>query len=102
MITYKQLPLPPHIGAILDAWGKMAGKETFGGRLADRETAVAAYRRRTEEVRDALPAERLLVFNVAEGWSPLCRFLGVPVPDAPFPRHNLRADFWEVLGGEPA
>lgn len=45
--------------------------------------------------------ERLLVFDVAEGWGPLCAFLGVPVPDEPFPHRNLRADFWEVLGGEP-
>lgn len=102
MSTYRTIPLPPHICAILDAWGELAGKQTFSGRPADRETAIAAYHRRTEEVRDALPAERLLVFNVAEGWKPLCRFLGVPVPEAPFPRHNLRTDFWEVLGGEPA
>lgn len=102
MVTYQQIPLPPHISAILDAWGELAGKETFGGRPTDRETALAAYRRRTEEVREALPAERLLVFNVAEGWTPLCRFLDAPAPETPFPRHNLRADFWEVLGGEPA
>jgi hypothetical protein len=99
---YRQLPLPPHVSAILDAWTEFAGKPTFGGRYDDRESAVAAFRRRTDEVRAAIPDERLLVFDVAEGWEPLCRFLAVPVPDAPFPHHNLRKDFWEVLGGEPA
>ena len=50
----------------------------------------------------AIPASRLLVFDVAEGWEPLCRFLDVPVPDdVPFPHHNLRADFWDAVGGEP-
>lgn len=102
MARYQDLPLPPHIRDILSAWNELAGKTTFGGRSGDREVALAAFRRRTEEVREALPAHRLLVFDVAEGWEPLCAFLGVEVPDVAFPHHNLRADFWEVLGGEPA
>lgn len=102
MARYQELPLPPHVHDILTAWNRLAGEQTFGGVLDDREMALAAYRRRTEEVRGALPADRLLVFDVAEGWGPLCAFLGVEPPDEPFPHHNLRADFWEVLGGEPA
>lgn len=101
MARYQDLPLPPHIRDILAAWNEFAGKGTFGGVLDDREVGLAAFRRRTEEVRAALPADRLLVFDVAEGWGPLCAFLNVDVPDEPFPHHNLRADFWEVLGGEP-
>lgn len=102
MARYKDLPLPPHIRDILAAWNELAGKDTFGGKLDDREVGLAAFRRRTKDVQEALPAHRLLVFDVAEGWGPLCAFLGVDVPDEPFPHHNLRADFWEVLGGEPA
>lgn len=102
MARYRAMPMPPHITDMLSAWNDLAGKTTFGGVLDDRENGLAAYRRRTEEVRAALPAGRLLVFDVAEGWTPLCAFLGVPVPDEPFPHHNLRADFWETLGGEPA
>jgi hypothetical protein len=101
MKTYKQLFLPPHAKDMLDAWAKFAGEETFGGRFDDRDTALAAYRLRTQQVQETLPPERLLIFNVAEGWEPLCRFLGVPTPSTPFPHHNLRADFWEVLGGKP-
>lgn len=102
MLTYRQMPLPAHVTAILDAWDRLAGQGTFGGRLDDRATAIAAYRLRTAQVLEAIPAERLLIFDVAEGWEPLCRFLDVPVPATAFPHHNLRADFWEVLGGEPA
>lgn len=40
----------------------------------------------TEKVKSVVPGEKLLVFNVEEGWDPLCRFLGVNVPDLPFPR----------------
>ena len=45
-----------------------------------------------------MPAERLLVFNVSEGWAPLCAFLGKPVPeDEPFPHLNDRAFFRRVI-----
>jgi len=35
---------------------------------------------------------QLLEFSVKEGWGPLCAFLGVPVPDVPFPRLNSREE----------
>lgn len=65
----------------------------FGGRFSDREHAVAEFVRHRAEVEAAVPAERLLVFEVSQGWEPLCEFLGVPVPDEPFPRSNDRASF---------
>jgi hypothetical protein len=36
--------------------------------------------------------ERLLI-DVEEGWEPLCKFLGVAVPDAPFPKTNSTREF---------
>jgi len=60
----------------------------FGGRFEDRDHAIAVYRRHTAEVVTGLDPERLLVFEVSQGWEPLCRFLGVPVPDEPFPHVN--------------
>ena len=59
--------------------------------------AVAAFDRHVAAVRDTVPDDRLLVFDVAEGWGPLCCFLGVPVPDAPFPRTNSTREFWESV-----
>ena len=41
-----------------------------------------------EQVKAEIPAERLLVFEVKQGWGPLCEFLGVPVPEEPFPNVN--------------
>jgi Sulfotransferase domain len=41
-----------------------------------------------EQVKQDVPADRLLVWGVTEGWEPLCEFLEVDVPDAPFPRLN--------------
>lgn len=39
-------------------------------------------------VRKVVPKDRLLEWQVTEGWEPLCQFLEKPVPDAPFPRIN--------------
>jgi hypothetical protein len=46
-----------------------------------------------------VPPDRLLVFTVDEGWRPLCDFIGVPVPEAPFPRVNDRAQFKQIVKG---
>jgi len=98
--TYKEVPLPPHVLAMLLAWMQMVGEGTFGGAVTDRRAALAAYRRREAEVRATIAPERLLVFNVAEGWEPLCRFLGHEVPKTPFPRTNANEDFWKLVKGE--
>ncbi len=94
--------MPPHMQAMGAVIAEIIGTQTFGGRFGEREAALAAYRAREAEVVAAIPAERLLVFDVAEGWAPLCAFLDVPTPDAPFPRTNDRAAFWAKFGGEPA
>lgn len=99
--TYPSMDLPPPVRDLLDMNRNFIGEQTFGGEFRDREAAIAAFEQRTADVRAAVPADKLLVFDVAEGWEPLCAFLDVPVPDTPFPHHNLRADFWDVLGGEP-
>ena len=45
----------------------------------------------------SIDADRLLVFEVSQGWEPLCKFLGVPVPKGPFPRSNNREEFWDIV-----
>ena len=58
--------------------------------MNDRAFMTDWFTRRNQTVRDAVASNRLLVFSPKEGWKPLCAFLGVPVPDAPFPRVNSR------------
>lgn len=58
-----------------------------------KDNVIAAFERHNAEVKRRIPADRLLVFEVAQGWEPLCAHLGVPVPDHPFPRVNDREEF---------
>jgi Sulfotransferase domain len=53
----------------------------------------AAFDRYCQEVRETVPAERLLEWSPADGWEPLCKFLDVPVPQAPLPHVNDSAQF---------
>ncbi len=57
------------------------------------EEMAVAMERYHQGVQDAVPAERLLVWSVSDGWEPLCEFLEVDVPDADFPRVNDSAQF---------
>jgi hypothetical protein len=54
---------------------------------------LAAYERHNATVRQAVPAPRLLEWRATDGWVPLCRTLGVSVPDLPFPWTNRREDW---------
>ncbi|HYZ32771.1 MAG TPA: sulfotransferase [Crenalkalicoccus sp.] len=97
-----RLPAPPHMRDMLAAGTRIIEARSLGCRAEDREGVLAAYRRNTAEVQAEIPPARLLVYDVAEGWEPLCRFLGVPVPDEPFPRVNTTEEFLERLKGPPA
>jgi hypothetical protein len=61
--------------------------------IEDRAWMTDYFRRHDAEVKAAFPPERLLVYEVGSGWEPLCKFLGVPVPDEPYPSENSRATF---------
>jgi len=58
------------------------------GRFEDREHAIATFERHNEEVWQRVSSEKLLVYEVKEEWGPVCEFLGVDVPDKPFPHLN--------------
>lgn len=67
--------------------------QTFDGRLEDKAHALAVYEAHIAEVQRTIAPDRLLTFDVSEGWEPLCTFLEVPVPDTPFPRTNSTEEF---------
>jgi len=65
--------------------------------LAQLEKAFVAH---NDAVRAAIPARQLLVYQVRDGWAPLCEFLGAAVPSEPFPRTNDRGEFWDRISGK--
>ena len=78
----------------LPAGPRFAATRTFNDRVTDRAHCQAVFAQHNQAVQETIAPERLLVFDVKEGWEPLCAFLGVPVPeDEPFPRVNDTAAF---------
>ncbi len=60
----------------------------FKDRLHDKNHFIERFQDHVNEVKKNIPASRLLVFDVRQGWAPLCEFLNVPEPDTEFPRVN--------------
>ena len=75
----------------------------FDMRVNDRATCISVYNAHNRQVRETIPAERLLVYHVSDGWTPLCDFLGVPLPEGPVPKVNSREEFAAMIaaGGPP-
>ena len=68
--------------------------KVYGADPREQETDVRKlYLDWNEELKRSIKKENLLVFNVKEGWGPLCKFLGVPEPKQPFPNLNSREFF---------
>jgi hypothetical protein len=80
--------LPPELRAQPRLVEELVWQGTFDGRFEDRDHAVGVYRAHIAEVRATVRADRLLEYDVAQGWEPLCAFLGAGIPDAPFPHLN--------------
>ncbi|WDR01344.1 hypothetical protein PSQ19_10950 [Devosia algicola] len=78
-------------------WFEMINKVIIGkalGGRTDRDGVLAAYRANVMAARELASEGRALVFHSSDGWKPLCDFLGVEVPDEPYPKTNARAEFF--------
>lgn len=72
---------------------RLLADRVFGGRIDDRDHVIGVYLDNIARVQAAFGPDRLLTYELGSGWRPLCAFLGVPVPDAPFPSSNSTAEF---------
>jgi Sulfotransferase domain len=77
--------------------GQLVMDAAFDGRTTDREHVLRRFEEHNEQVRQGVAPDRLLVFQVSEGWGPLCDFLGVEAPDEPFPHLNEGANFQQMI-----
>ena len=81
-------------GTPMEAFFKACVFTDFGDQIHDRAFMLEQFARHTEEVIAQAPKGRLLVYDVREGWGPLCAFLGVEAPDGAFPHTNTREEMW--------
>jgi hypothetical protein len=77
---------------------KLIWQRNHKGTMDDKAKAIAEYYAHIEDVKAAVPPDKLLVFTVTDGWKPLCKFLGVKAPTTPFPNVNDRAEIKKIIG----
>lgn len=73
----------------------------FEGRFEDRQFAIQKFHQHNEAVKRVFNTNQLLVFDIADGWKPLCDFLALPIPDEPFPQANTRREFQQRFSVPP-
>jgi hypothetical protein len=83
----------PHVNAIAEMAHQTIVVPIFNNRLTERDYATRVFREHIAAVKAEIPAHRLLVFDLREGWRPLCHFLEAEVPDIPFPKTNSSKEF---------
>ena len=83
--------------------GALIYEQTFYGDTETEEHCIRIYEAHNERVKRDVPDDRLLVYQVSEGWPSLCEFLDVDIPAAPFPMSNSKSEFQaRVFGtGQP-
>ena len=85
-------PVRPWLEMVTD----VVVKRSLGGRT-DPDGLMEAFEAHEAAVKAAIPPEKLLVFDVRQGWEPLCAFLDRPVPVSSFPRTNSKDEFFELV-----
>ena len=85
----KRVPIPFLEAIINGTFGSLNTQSTF--------LFKKKYREHNERVQAIIPKEKLLIYNVKQGWKPLCEFLGCEIPEEEFPRANVGLSFTKDL-----
>lgn len=96
LLTSLKLPFSAHLRNRMKVFrfSDVTWDELFHGRFDDKAYAINVFERRNEAIKEYVPSEKLLVYEVTQGWQPLCTFLDVPVPaGTPFPHLHERGQF---------
>lgn len=72
---------------------KLIWSGQFQSRFEDKSFMKEIYFEHEEAVKSNIKPEQLLMYNIKDGWEPLCEFLGYPIPEIEFPRANERLEF---------
>jgi len=72
-------------------------EKQFQGKFEDKEFAEKIFNQHIEEVKAHVPPEKLLIYDVRDGWGPLCKFLNVAEPMDELPHLNKKENFKAML-----
>lgn len=72
-------------------------RNQFDNKFSNKEYTKAIFFQHINDVVTHVPKHQLLIYNVAEGWEPLCDFLNVPIPNEPFPHLNKKENFHKMV-----
>ena len=90
--------LVPKLRKIAEFADKIIIQDVFGGRL-EKEHCIRIFERHNETVRKVVPKDRLLEYDVRQGWEPLCKLLEAPIPKQPFPHLNVgKRSLYKLFG----
>jgi len=98
--TFRMTDAPDEFAVLRDMTRKLIFEDTFGGDIESKDHVIDVYKKNSADVRAAFGPDRLLTFDPNQGWDPLCAFLGVTVPDEPFPHTNTTAEFLSRRKGD--
>ena len=90
----------PRLQSVMQVMGlakQTINEEHFQGKFLDKEFMEKIFNDHNEEVKNYVPANKLLIYDVCEGWEPLCNFLNVNVPTEALPHTNKKEDFAEMV-----
>ena len=96
----ERIAADPRLQTVMKVMGfskQVMSEEHFQGKFLDKEFMEKVFNDHHEEAKRYVPAEKLLVYDVTEGWEPLCKFLNVEVPAEPLPHTNKKEDFHEMV-----
>ncbi|XP_039273467.2 uncharacterized protein LOC120347515 [Styela clava] len=65
-------------------------RRLFGSPSLNRLISKKKFREHNAHVLQNAPRDQLLVYQCSQGWEPLCKFLGVSIPQTAFPHENKR------------
>jgi len=67
------------------------------GKFGNKDFAKKFWEDHIAQIKSSVPEDKLLVYDVRDGWGPLCKFLGVDEPAEPLPHLNKKENFKEML-----
>ena len=95
-----KLPFSSRLRGVKNCIGffkRMFFEKEFNGRFDDKAYAEEVFNRHIEDVKKNVPADQLLVYEISQGYGPLCEFLGKPMIDEPIPHANKKENFKEMV-----